>query len=154
MTTFELAKKYYDRKLWTKEQVKFLVNKTNGITPEQYFKITGEIYYEDLKSSKKGNLDRLDKDVASRKTQWIEIKTTAEKEIKKSFDNYINVKTTLCGSDFVNRVFKELDSRIFNDYNQISISSSLDKEAVKRLIDSIEQGDRKIKGGRNQWTAA
>ena len=111
-------------------------------------KITGEIYYEELKSSKKSNLDRLDKDVSNRKALWLQNKTTAEKEIKRSLDNYINVKTTLYGSDFVNRVFKEVELKIFNDYNQISISGSLDKEAVKRLIDSIEQGDRKIKRGK------
>ena len=111
-------------------------------------KITGEIYYEELKGGKKGNLDRMDKEAASRKARWSENKTAAEKEIKKSLDNYINVNTTVYGSDFVNKVFKELDSRIFSDYNEINITSSLDKEAVKRLIDSIEQGDRKIKNGR------
>lgn len=111
-------------------------------------KITGEIYYEDLKSSKKSNLDRLDKEAANRKSQWSENKTTAEKEIKRNLEAYINIKTMVYGSDFVNRVFKELDSRIFKDYNDINITSGLDKEAVKRLIDAIEQGDKKIKSGK------
>jgi hypothetical protein len=110
-------------------------------------KITDEIYYEDLKI-KKGDLDRLDRNIENRKMQWQENKNTAEKDIKKSLDDYINVNLAMYGSDFVDRILKELGSTIFNEYNQVNITSSIDKEEVKKSIDSVEQGDRKVKSGK------
>lgn len=41
---FEKIKNYYDKGLWTKEQVYNVVGKKNGITPEEYEEITGEPY--------------------------------------------------------------------------------------------------------------
>lgn len=40
---FETIKRNYDRKLWSKAQVKVAVKK-GVITPAQYEEITGEIY--------------------------------------------------------------------------------------------------------------
>lgn len=41
--TYEIVKKNYDRKLWSKAMVKVAVVK-NIITPEQYQEITGDVY--------------------------------------------------------------------------------------------------------------
>lgn len=41
---FEKIKNYYDKGLWTKEQVYNVVGKKNGITTEEYEEITGEPY--------------------------------------------------------------------------------------------------------------
>ena len=41
---FEKFKKYYDKGLWTKEQLYLVVGKKTGITPEEYEEITGEKY--------------------------------------------------------------------------------------------------------------
>lgn len=43
MNWFEKVKRYYDNKLYTKEQVKVFV-KTNKITVEEYKEITKEDY--------------------------------------------------------------------------------------------------------------
>lgn len=43
MNWYEKIKSYYDRGLWTKEQVKKAVE-MNKITQEQYKEITGEDY--------------------------------------------------------------------------------------------------------------
>lgn len=43
--TFEIVKKNYDRKLWSKKMVKNAVFK-DVITKEQYKEITGEVYEE------------------------------------------------------------------------------------------------------------
>lgn len=45
MNWFERIKNYYDKGLWTKEQVKVSVE-MNKITQEQYKKIIGERYIE------------------------------------------------------------------------------------------------------------
>lgn len=42
MNKFELVKHYYERNLWTEEQVYKSVNK--WISAEQYFEITGKKY--------------------------------------------------------------------------------------------------------------
>lgn len=42
MNKFELVKSYYEKKLWSKEQVYMAVNK--WISAEEYFEITGEKY--------------------------------------------------------------------------------------------------------------
>lgn len=39
---FEKIKNYYERGLWTKEQVYNVVGKRNGITEEEYKEIVGE----------------------------------------------------------------------------------------------------------------
>jgi hypothetical protein len=41
--TYEVIKKNYDRKLWSKPMVKTAVVK-GVITPEQYLEITGDVY--------------------------------------------------------------------------------------------------------------
>ena len=41
---FEKIKDYYDKGLWDKARVRAVVNKTLGITPEEYEEITGEKY--------------------------------------------------------------------------------------------------------------
>ncbi len=43
---FEKIKKYYDTGLWDKERVYKVVGKKNGITPAEYYEITGEPYEE------------------------------------------------------------------------------------------------------------
>lgn len=43
MTTKEMAKKNYDRGLWTKEMIIAIV-KMNGLTADDYKEITGEDY--------------------------------------------------------------------------------------------------------------
>lgn len=144
-----------EERLLEEEAQKLLENINNRLGLEKItvdftksLKITDEIYYEELKNNRKGNLDRVDKEIESRKAQWFGNKIAAEKEIRKSFDDYINVKTTIYGSDFVNRVFNEVGSSIFDEYHQININSSLDKGAVKKSIDSIEQGHKKIRNGK------
>lgn len=39
-------KGYYDKGLWTKEDLKDVVGKKNGITALEYFQITGEEYVD------------------------------------------------------------------------------------------------------------
>ncbi len=44
--TFEIVKRNYDSRLWTKKMVKIAVDK-GVITPEQFKKITGDKYEKD-----------------------------------------------------------------------------------------------------------
>lgn len=41
---FNRIKRFYDRELWTIEQVHFVVGLRRGLTPEEYEEITGEKY--------------------------------------------------------------------------------------------------------------
>lgn len=41
---YEKFKGYYDNGLWTKEMLRNVVGKKNGITEEEYEQITGEPY--------------------------------------------------------------------------------------------------------------
>lgn len=43
---YEIVKRYYDKKIYTKENVKTFV-KAGKITPEQYEQITEDTYTED-----------------------------------------------------------------------------------------------------------
>ena len=41
---FIKIKTFYDKELWTLEQVRAVVGKRLGITEEEFFEITGQIY--------------------------------------------------------------------------------------------------------------
>jgi len=41
---FEKIKYYYDNKLWNLQRVWNVVGKTNGLTEEEYYQITGFVY--------------------------------------------------------------------------------------------------------------
>ena len=41
---FEKIKRYYEEGIWGIQRVKAVVGKTNGITADEYFEITGFVY--------------------------------------------------------------------------------------------------------------
>ena len=43
-TNFNKIKSYYDEGLWSIAKVRAVVNKRLGITPEEFFEITGQEY--------------------------------------------------------------------------------------------------------------
>jgi hypothetical protein len=92
----------------------------------------------ELKEGNCSNLDKAQRFATERKALWNQNKTNLRNQVNSLLKGYIDEKLVGQGINFIIEVFNKVEAKMYNEYSEGLVTTSIDKEKIKGEIQKLK----------------